>query len=118
MLSGATTSALAIAGTAVFRMVVSSDSMKKATATSQGNNRFTDSAGGAGSTETIFQLAGIIRLTWRNEFDWIGYLENWFPCLPNAFGVSGFDSIKIFYNAANSFSICALSDFQVFAVDS
>src|SRR5277367_1823924 len=88
MLSGATTSALAIAGTAVFRIVVSSDSMKKATATSQGNNRFTDSAGGVGSTETIFELAGIIRLTWRNEFDWIGYLENWFPCLPNVFGVS------------------------------
>jgi len=30
---------LAITGTAVFRMVVSSDSMKKATATSQGSMR-------------------------------------------------------------------------------
>jgi hypothetical protein len=38
MLSGATFKAAAIAGTAVFRIVVSSDSMKKATATSQGSN--------------------------------------------------------------------------------
>ena len=39
MLSGVTASALAITGTAVFRIVVSSDSMKKATATSQGSMR-------------------------------------------------------------------------------
>ena len=39
MLSGATLSASAMAGTAVFRMVVSSDSMKNATATSHGNSR-------------------------------------------------------------------------------
>src|SRR5438034_1528627 len=41
MLSGGTASALARVGTAVFRIVVSSDSMKKATATSHGSNRFT-----------------------------------------------------------------------------
>jgi hypothetical protein len=39
MLSGTTWRAAEIAGTAVLRMVVSSDSMKKATATSQGNKR-------------------------------------------------------------------------------
>src|SRR3954466_8925042 len=39
MLSGATPSAAAMAGTAVFRMVVSSDSMKNATATSHGRSR-------------------------------------------------------------------------------
>ena len=39
MLSGATFSAAAMVGTAVFRMVVSSDSMKNATATSHGSNR-------------------------------------------------------------------------------
>ncbi len=38
MLSGETSSAREIDGTAVLRMVVSSDSMKKATATSHGNN--------------------------------------------------------------------------------
>ena len=43
MLNGATPSALAIAGTAVFRIVVSSDCMKNATATSHGKNRFTAS---------------------------------------------------------------------------
>ena len=42
MLSGATLSASAMAGTAVFRIVVSSDSMKKATATSHGNSRLLD----------------------------------------------------------------------------
>ena len=39
MLSGATFKAAAIVGTAVFKMVVSSDSMKNATATSHGSNR-------------------------------------------------------------------------------
>ena len=38
MLNGATFRAAAIAGTAVFKMVVSSDSMKNATATSHGSN--------------------------------------------------------------------------------
>src|SRR5881628_2380491 len=60
MLSGATASAFAMAGTAVFRIVVSSDSMKKATATSHDNNRFTDSPGAAGGTETALEWAGII----------------------------------------------------------
>ena len=39
MLRGATLSAAAMVGTAVFRIVVSSDSMKNATATSHGNSR-------------------------------------------------------------------------------
>src|SRR6202167_2653989 len=43
MLSGATAKALAMAGTAVFRIVVYSDSMKNPTATSHGNSRFTES---------------------------------------------------------------------------
>src|SRR6266516_6139874 len=60
MLSGATASAFAMAWTAVFRIVVSSDSMKKATATSHGNNRFTDLLGAAGGTETALEWAGII----------------------------------------------------------
>jgi hypothetical protein len=42
MLSGATFRASAIAGAAVFKIVVSSDSMKKATATSQGKSRLLD----------------------------------------------------------------------------
>src|ERR1035438_2398735 len=60
MLSGATPSALAMVGTAVFRMVVSSDSMKNATATSQGSNRFTDSPGGVEGGNSLLELAGII----------------------------------------------------------
>src|SRR5271154_1452713 len=61
MLSGATCSAAAIVGTPVFRIVVSSDSMKNATAISHGSSRLLDSdntgcvagnslATGAGST--------------------------------------------------------------------
>ena len=46
MLSGETCRAADTAGTAVFRIVVSSDSMKKATATSQGSNRLLEAAGG------------------------------------------------------------------------
>src|SRR5580658_5561793 len=45
MLRRLTPSALETTGTAVFRMVVSSDSMKNATATSHGSRRFTDAAG-------------------------------------------------------------------------
>ena len=40
MLRGPTWRAAEMAGTAVLRMVVSSDSMKKATATSQGSRRW------------------------------------------------------------------------------
>ena len=45
MLSGATLRASAMAGTAVFRIVVSNDSMKNATATSHGSNRLLDVCG-------------------------------------------------------------------------
>src|SRR5580704_17638710 len=45
MLRGATCKAADMAGTAVLRIVVSSDSMKKATATSQGSRRFAASEG-------------------------------------------------------------------------
>jgi hypothetical protein len=45
MLSGATLSASEIAGTAVFRIVVSSDSIKNATATSHGNSRLLELCG-------------------------------------------------------------------------
>ncbi len=46
MLSGGTFSACAIVGTAVLRIVVSSDSMKKPIATSQGRSRLAVSVGG------------------------------------------------------------------------
>jgi hypothetical protein len=45
MLSGVTASALAITGMAVLRIVVSSDSIKNATATSHGNMRLMASDG-------------------------------------------------------------------------
>jgi hypothetical protein len=60
MLSGATASALAMAGTAVLRIVVSSDSIKKATATSQGNKRFTASPGAAMGAEAELDLPRLI----------------------------------------------------------
>ena len=45
MLSGVTLSASEMPGTAVFRIVVSSDSMKNATATSHGNSRLLEFSG-------------------------------------------------------------------------
>src|ERR1700733_13373626 len=59
MLSGVTASALAMTGTAVFRIVVSSDSMKKAPAASHGRMRLTasgdeaDGAAGKKSSERV-----------------------------------------------------------------
>src|SRR5579862_7463795 len=48
MLSGATLRAAAMVGTAVFRIVVSSDSMKNATAISHGRSRLLESASAGG----------------------------------------------------------------------
>jgi hypothetical protein len=54
MLSGATWSAAAIVGTAVFRIVVSRDSMKNATAISHGRSRLLESANdGSGEEASI-----------------------------------------------------------------
>jgi hypothetical protein len=56
MLSGVTLSASEIAGTAVFRMVVSSDSMKNATATSHGSSRLLEADGSAGIGGEVAEL--------------------------------------------------------------
>ena len=53
MLSGVTSIAWAMAGTAVLRIVVSSDCMKNATATSHGSSRLTASFGGAVTVAAI-----------------------------------------------------------------
>src|SRR5579863_10761966 len=52
MLNGATLSASAMVGTAVFRIVVSSDSIKNATATSQGSNRLPEARGSGAPMES------------------------------------------------------------------
>jgi hypothetical protein len=67
MLSGVTFSASEIAGTAVFRIVVSNDSMKNATATSHGKSRLAEADGTAGS-EGIWPEGG--------EWDGLGGMES------------------------------------------
>src|ERR1700691_2816802 len=63
MLSGVTASALAMTGTAVFRIVVSSDSMKTATAPSHGSMRLTASDGVfTEGTETDTRRLSLLRL--------------------------------------------------------
>src|SRR5512143_778500 len=52
MLSGTTRIASAIVGTAVFRIVVSIDSIRNATATSQGSRRLTEGSTGSGGGGT------------------------------------------------------------------
>src|ERR1035438_5968109 len=64
MLSGATPSASETTGTAVFRIVVSSDSMKNATATSQGNNCLLAADGGCGGASVSMVVRAIITLTY------------------------------------------------------
>jgi hypothetical protein len=67
MLNGAMPSAFAMAGTAVFRIVVSSDCMKKATATNHGKKRFTASieiaevAGAASAATTAASGSFVMR---------------------------------------------------------
>src|ERR1700722_2712125 len=59
MFSGATCRAAAMAGTPVLRMVVSSDSMKNATAMSQGRRRLLESDRVGGKTESALGAGGI-----------------------------------------------------------
>jgi hypothetical protein len=69
MLKGAMPSALAMAGTAVFRIVVSSDCMKKATATSHGKKRFMasiETADGTGAASAATTAASSFFAMRRN----------------------------------------------------
>src|SRR5271169_5544086 len=59
MLSGATWSAPAIVGTAVLRIVVSSDSIKNATAISHGTRRLLEAASEGCEAGTPFGLGGL-----------------------------------------------------------
>src|SRR5579871_5519405 len=58
MLSGVTSIAWAMVGTAVLRMVVSSDCMKKAIATSHGSRRLIVSVGASGTVAVVVMQAG------------------------------------------------------------
>jgi hypothetical protein len=60
MLSGATLRASEIAGTAVFKIVVSSDSIKNATATSHGKSRLLEVDGAKGTEGAVMELSGAI----------------------------------------------------------
>jgi hypothetical protein len=62
MLSGATWSASEIAGTAVFRIGVSSDSIKNATATSHGKSRLLDADGVKKDDGAVVELIELIGL--------------------------------------------------------
>ena len=68
MLKGAMPSALAIAGTAVLRIVVSSACMKNATATSHGKKRFTASIEIADGTAATAASAGVLLAADSNFF--------------------------------------------------
>ena len=83
MLRGTMPSACAIAGTAVFRMVVSSDCMKNATATSHGKKRFTASMEIAEGTGATAASARELALAGDNLFSIAQKLMQ-LPCLFNA----------------------------------
>jgi hypothetical protein len=68
MLRGVTLSASEIAGTAVFRIVVSSDSIKKATATNHGRSRLLEADGTAGIEGELVDLTELVAMEWNNHF--------------------------------------------------
>lgn len=68
MLSGVTLSASEIAGTAVFRIVVSRDSMKNATATSHGRSRLLEADGPDGIDGELVGLMEYVAMEWNNYF--------------------------------------------------
>jgi hypothetical protein len=77
MLSGVTLSASEMAGTAVFRIVVSSDSMKNATATSHGKSRLLEADGADGIEAELAGLTGLIAMELNYDFtnEWKDLLE-------------------------------------------
>src|SRR5258708_5856284 len=68
MLSGVTLRASEIAGTAVFRIVVSSDSMKNATATSHGRSRMPETDGPDKIGGELVDLMEFVAMEWNNYF--------------------------------------------------
>jgi hypothetical protein len=57
-----------MAGTAVFRIVVSSDSIKNATATSHGSSRLLAADGEDGTEGALMMLTGSIGFAWSHYF--------------------------------------------------
>jgi hypothetical protein len=57
-----------MAGTAVFRIVVSSDSMKNATATSHGKRLLLEADGAAGIEGELVELTGLMAMESKNYF--------------------------------------------------
>jgi hypothetical protein len=66
MLSGATFSASEMAGTAVFRIVVSSDSIKNATATSHGKSRLLEADGASDAEAEFVGSTGVLPIARDN----------------------------------------------------
>jgi hypothetical protein len=77
MLSGVTLSASEMAGTAVFRIVVSSDSMKNATATSHGRSFLLEADGAVGIEGELVELTGLMAMESKNYSanEWKDLLE-------------------------------------------
>ena len=76
MLSGVTSIACAIVGTAVLRMVVSSDCMKKATATSHGSSRLVVSVGAGGGAVAVVVIRWTASL-WRRAAGRANRRQRW-----------------------------------------
>ena len=66
-----------MAGTAVFRIVVSSDSMKNATATSHGKRSLLEADGASGIKGELVELTGLMAMESKNYFtnEWKDLLE-------------------------------------------
>lgn len=77
MLSGVTLSASEMAGTAVFRIVVSSDSMKNATATSHGKSFLLEADGVDETGGELVELTGLMAMESKNYItnEWKDLLE-------------------------------------------
>src|ERR1700730_17925359 len=77
MLSGVTLRASEMPGPAVFRIVVSSDSMKNATATSHGKRLLLEADGAAGIEGERVELTGLMAMESKNysTSEWKDLLE-------------------------------------------
>src|ERR1700684_3262953 len=91
MLSGETPRAAEMAGTAVLRIVVSSDSMKNATATSQGKRRL---AASVGPDEDVGGITGPGVFIWRGLSEAIDYKHATHLCEMNSPAPTGQDRYR------------------------
>jgi hypothetical protein len=112
MLSGTTPSALAIAGTAVFRIVVSSDSIKNAIATSHGNKRLLESLDDRREADAAAEFGIFIPGNSGRAILPDYHSDTSVSCAPAQFKSKSRRILQVAQHRSAGFQTCCIADFQ------